>query len=93
MNAGNWACGYCLGDHRSKDCPAQIQNVQALQMLQLLGFNMVPSPISGMQKIGMLAPPGTANLEELNQLAQGQGPSQLAGMPGPPMMPGQGREV
>ena len=34
-----------------------MQNVQALHMLQLLGFQMLPAPIPGQRHIGMLAPP------------------------------------
>lgn len=43
-----YVCGYCGGDHRTRDCPARMQNTTALQILQLLGFNMLPSPIPGM---------------------------------------------
>lgn len=50
ISKGAWICGFCSGDHKTKECPSREMNAQAMMQMQLLagmspmvpGMNVVP---------------------------------------------------
>merc|ERR1712112_545381 len=36
VSKGCWICGFCSGDHRTKECPSREMNAQAMMQMQML---------------------------------------------------------
>jgi len=56
VSKGCWICGFCSGDHKTKECPSREMNAQAMMQMQMLagmtpmvpGMPIVPVvPVSG----------------------------------------------